>query len=163
MLLLLVRHALAAERDSSKYPDDSERPLVQRGRKIQARIARLLAKHQIVPTTVFSSPWTRAWQTAGILAKGTGAGKKARVPCPPLAQDPSLEAIARAIGPRGTDEIVALVGHEPWMSELAALLLTGTLGRPSINFPKSGVMAIQSESLGPGSGTLRFFLTPGTT
>ena len=163
MLLLLVRHALAAERDTSKYPEDSERPLVQRGRKIQARISRALAKHGLVPTAVFSSPWKRAWQTAGILAKETGAGRKRRIPCPPLAQDPNLEAIARAIGARGTDEIVAVVGHEPWMSELAALLLSGSVGRPSINFPKSGVMAIKSESLGPGTGVLRFFLTPGTT
>ena len=163
MLLLLVRHALAAERDSSKYPDDAERPLIERGRKIQARISRVLAKHGLVPTAIFSSPWKRAWQTAGILATETGAGKKRRIPCPPLAQDPNLEAIARAIGARGTDEIIALVGHEPWMSELAALVLSGTLGRPSINFPKSGVMGVKTESLGPGSGTLRFFLTPGTT
>jgi phosphohistidine phosphatase len=160
MLLLLIRHALAAERDSAKYPDDTLRPLVAKGRKVQARMALQLARKKLIPATILSSPWKRAWQTAGIVARGTGAGKKNRVPCSALAQDPNLLELAREIGPRGTDEIVALVGHEPWMSELAALLLAGSTSRPAINFPKSGIMGIPTESIGASSGMLRFFLTP---
>ncbi len=160
MLLLLIRHALAAERDDGRFPDDSLRPLVARGRKTQQRVGRWLAKRGLVPTTVLASPWKRAWQSAGIVARETGAGKKARIVCPPLAADPKLDAIGPAVGPREADEIVALVGHEPWLSELASLLLTGSPTRLAIDFPKSAVVAIEVATVGAASGKLRFFYAP---
>ncbi len=160
MLLLLIRHAVAAERDDARYPDDSLRPLVTRGRKVQRRLGRWLAKRGLVPTAVLSSPWKRAWQSAGILAQETGAGKRARQACPPLAADPTLDAIGAAIGPREPDEIVALVGHEPWMGELASLLLTGSPTRLAIDFPKSGILAIDVSTIGAAAGRLRFFHSP---
>jgi phosphohistidine phosphatase len=160
MLLLLVRHALAAERDESRFPDDSLRPLLPKGRRIQARMSRRLEKLGWAPATIFSSPWKRAWQTAGILAEETGVTKKRRVTCPPLAQDPALDALAEAIGPRLDDERVALVGHEPWMSELASLLLAGSPTRLAIDFPKSGVMGIEAPVVAAAAGRLTFYLTP---
>ena len=160
MLLLLIRHALAAERDDHRFPDDSLRPLVPRGRKAQQRLSRWLAKRGVVPATVLSSPWKRAWQSAGILAKETGAGKKSRVVCPALAGDPKLDAIGQAVGPREPDEVVALVGHEPWLGELASLLLTGSPTRIAIDFAKSAVLAIDVSAIGAAAGRLRFFYSP---
>lgn len=160
MLLLLVRHALAADRDDVKFPLDSERPLLPKGRRVQERVSRRLARLGCVPTVVFASPWKRAWQTAGILARETGIGKKSRVACPALAADTSLAAIAEAVGPRGSDEVVALVGHEPWMSELASVLLTGSASRLAVQFEKSAVMAIDIDKIGPAAGRLRFFSGP---
>jgi phosphohistidine phosphatase len=160
MLLLLVRHALAADRDDMLYPDDSLRPLVARGRRIQMRMSRRLRRRGLVPAAILSSPWKRAWQTAGILGRETGLGKKARVACPALAADPVLEALAVAVGPRADDEIVALVGHEPWMGELASLLLTGSPTRLVVDFPKSGVLAIRTAAVAPAGGRLEFFAAP---
>ena len=160
VLLLLVRHALAAARDGSRYPDDSLRPLEPRGRKAQARVSRRLREAGIIPSAIFSSPWKRAWQTAGILAEELGLGKTARVACPFLAGEPDLDAIGGAIGQRGEEEIVALVGHEPWMGELASLLLTGSPTRLGIPFPKSGVMAIRIGAIAPAGGQLEFFTSP---
>lgn len=162
MLLLLVRHALADIRDDVRYPDDALRPLVPKGRKIQRRMARRLRALDLVPAVVFSSPWKRAWQTAGILARETGLGKAGRVACPPLAEQPNLEALAAAVGPRGEEEIVALVGHEPWMGELASLLLTGSLTRLGIGFAKSAVLGVRAAAVAPAAGQLAFFLTPKT-
>jgi phosphohistidine phosphatase SixA len=82
------------------------------------------------------------------------------VACPPLAGEPNLEALAAAIGPRGEDEIVALVGHEPWLGELASLLLTGSPTRLAVDYPKSGIIAIRTPAVAPSSGQLAFFLTP---
>lgn len=158
MLLLLCRHARAAERDVAVYPDDTVRPLVAKGRKAQARISRRLARRGLVPSVVFSSPWKRAWQTAGILCRETGAGKKKRVVLPALAADPDLTAIALAIGPREPLEVVALVGHEPWMGELASLLLTGSPTRLAIRFAKSGILAVAAEAVVPSGGQLHFYL-----
>ena len=48
---------------------------------------------------------------------------------------------------------MALVGHSPWMEELAALLLTDSATGLRIDFPKSGVMGIDLERPMPGRGS----------
>jgi phosphohistidine phosphatase len=160
MLLLLVRHAQAAAQDAARYPDDSLRPLVAKGKKAQARISRELRKRGLTPSRVYSSPWRRAWQTARILVAETGLPKSARFPCEALAAAPDLGALAAEVGAIDADETIALVGHEPWMSELAALLLTGDSAGVRVDFAKSGVLGIEMEGLKAGSGTLVFYLIP---
>ena len=159
VLILLIRHAQAAEQNPELYPDDALRPLVPAGRKTQSRMARRLRRRRLVPSRVFSSPWKRAWQTARIVIRETGLPKDARIPCPALAVPPDLTAIAAEIGELRPDETIALVGHEPWLSGLASLLLTGGPAL-SIDFAKSGVLAIETESLTAGRGTLVLYLRP---
>ncbi|MGH7560315.1 MAG: SixA phosphatase family protein [Gemmatimonadales bacterium] len=181
MLLLLIRHAAADEQDPEKYPDDALRPLIPKGRKRHRRAMARLREAGYRPNRILSSPWTRAWQTAGISAKVMGLPKRERVTCDALAAPPDLKAIAAAVtaavaAPAATELpppalaampaeddtpepfTVALVGHEPWMSELASLLLTGRASGLHIDFPKSGTMGIEVEDLSPGAGLLRFFL-----
>jgi phosphohistidine phosphatase len=160
MLLLLIRHAQAAEQNEQRYPDDTLRPLVPKGRKNQRRLARELRKHQTIPQRVFSSPWKRAWQTARIVIDELELPKSARIQCPALAAPPDLGELAQQVGVVAPEETIALVGHEPWMSELASLLLTGKTAGLSIDFAKSGIMGIATEEISPGSGTLRFYLRP---
>jgi phosphohistidine phosphatase len=158
--LFLIRHAQAAEQDAEAYPDDALRPLVAKGRRVQRRMSRMLVKRGLRPDRIFSSPWKRAWQTAGIVAEETGVGRKERIPCDALAAPPDLAELAIGVGAVGADEIIALVGHEPWMSGLAALLLVGTTSGVAIDFPKSGIMGIEVPGFEAGRGTLEFFLTP---
>jgi len=160
MLLLLIRHAIAAEQDPEKYPDDSLRPLLPKGRRIQSRMSRRLLKEGFPPDRVYSSPWKRAWQTARIVVEETGLGKSKRFPCQALAGPPDLSALAEEIGPVSPDERIALVGHEPWMSSLASLLLAGSPGAVSIDYPKSGTMGIQAALIEAGVGDLQFFWRP---
>ena len=160
MRLLLIRHAQAAVQDAEAYPDDALRPLVPKGRKVQRRVSRMLVKRGLRPDRIFSSPWKRAWQTAGIVADGTGVGRKRRIPCEALAAPPDLAELAIGVGAVRDDETIALVGHEPWMSGLAALLLVGTTSGLAIDFPKSGVMGIEAPGFEAGRGTLEFFLVP---
>ena len=40
MLVLLIRHARAGDRDPAQWPDDSKRPLTDEGREIQAGTGR---------------------------------------------------------------------------------------------------------------------------
>src|SRR5688572_26587810 len=79
MLVLLVRHAQAAEQDAEAFPDDTERPLVPKGRRVQRQMSRSLVKKGLTPNRVYSSPWTRAWQTARILIRETGLPKEQRL------------------------------------------------------------------------------------
>src|SRR3954463_5544591 len=121
MLLLLIRHADAGSRDPERWPDDRDRPLSPKGQKTQRKVSRALAKLDLVPTKVLTSPWLRAAQTAEIVVQELGLGAPA-VPCAPLATEPDLVRLADDIGEPGPDALVALVGHSPWMEELAALL-----------------------------------------
>ena len=46
------------------------------------------------------------------------------------------------------------------MEELASLLLAGSSQHLRIDFPKSGVLAMDLPALEPGAGELRFLLRP---
>jgi phosphohistidine phosphatase len=159
MLLLLNRHANADNRDPSRWPDDRDRPLTDKGRKVQRDVSRFLRKHDLTPTLVLTSPWTRALQTAEILVEVARVGQPP-VPCPPLAEDPDLIRLQDYTGEQPGAAIVAMVGHSPWMEDLASLLLAGGGNGVRIDFPKSGVLGIEVDRLEPGAGELRFFLRP---
>jgi phosphohistidine phosphatase len=159
MLLLLVRHANAGARDPAQWPDDRDRPLTDKGRKVQADVSRFLRKHDLAPSLVLTSPWTRAMQTAEILVEVVRVGQPP-VPCEPLADDPDLIGLQDFVGNQPPGAIVAMVGHSPWIEELASILLGGSSTGIRIDFPKSGVMGIQLDRLEPGAGELRFFVRP---
>jgi phosphohistidine phosphatase len=159
MLLLLVRHAHAGDRDPDRWPDDRDRPLTDKGRKTQRKVSRALGDLELTPTLILTSPWARAAQTAEILASELGLSKPP-VPAAALAAPPDMSRLVDDIGEPGSDAIVALVGHSPWMEELAALLLTGEATGLRMDYPKSGVMGIDLEKPAPGAGELRFFLRP---
>jgi phosphohistidine phosphatase len=159
MLLLLIRHANAGDRDPERWPDDRDRPLTDKGRKTQRDVSRFLLKRDFVPTLVLTSPWSRAAETAEILVRELQVSKPL-VPCDALADNPDLARLAEDIGEPGPDAIVALVGHSPWIEELASLLLTGRPEGVRIDYPKSGVMGIDVEKPVAGTGELRFFLRP---
>lgn len=159
MLLLLIRHAHAGDRDPDRWPDDRDRPLTDKGRKTQRKVGRALAKLGLAPAKVLTSPWVRAAQTAEILVQELGLHTPA-LPVDALAADPDLIRLADDIGDPGPNAIVALVGHSPWMEELAALLLAGSAAGLQMDFPKSGVMGIDLERPAQGTGELRFFVRP---
>jgi phosphohistidine phosphatase len=159
MFLLLIRHARAENRDPDRWPDDSERPLTDQGRAAHADVGRALRRLGLEPETVFTSPWARARETAEITVQALRLDAKP-VDCEPLAAEPDLDALQEHIGPRADNAVVALVGHSPWMEELASLLLGGATSRVPIDFPKSGVVGIDCPLLAPGAGTLSFMLRP---
>jgi len=159
MQLLLIRHAHAGDRDPERWPDDRDRPLTDKGRKTQRKVSRALAKLDLVPARVLTSPWLRAAQTAEVLVQELGLSAPA-IPCTALAAEPDLVRLADDIGDNGSDVVVALVGHSPWIEELAALLLTDSSSGLRVDYPKSGVMQIDLERVLPGAGELKLFLRP---
>lgn len=140
MEIYLVRHAIAHERDPGRWPDDALRPLTEEGSARFASAARGLRR--IVPTVerVVSSPFTRAWQTAELLASHTGW--PAAEPADELGAGDAEDAVA--LLERQAVESVALVGHEPQLSALASLLLVGDAARAEIELKKGGVIALTS-------------------
>lgn len=156
MELLLVRHAIAA-RTSARGPQaDARRRLTPEGRRRMIRGARGLAA--LVPELdgVFPSPLARAIETARILADAWGLtpgdGLAALAPGHPPQE--ALEHL-RTLG----GGAVALVGHEPHLSSLAALLVAGDPS-PLFTFRKGGACLLEIEDAPrPGGARLRWLAT----
>jgi phosphohistidine phosphatase len=154
--LYLIRHGLAAERGEA-WPDDTKRPLTERGMSRLRRGARGLARLGVSLDAVLTSPLVRARQTAEIVA---GAFD----PHPPLVNVDGLapgggyQAVLADLEKHSRRARIALVGHEPGIGELAARLI-GT--RHPVEFKKGAICRIDLETLPPGGpGSLRWFLTP---
>jgi len=161
MLILIVRHAQAGEQDPAKYSDDTLRPITRRGREIHEDVSAMLRRRKLVPDVVASSPWRRAWQTAQIMCQEFSGKKKMKpIEARSLIDSPDLNAIRKDLEPLDGISTVALVGHEPWLSELASLLLVGEPHRLSVDFPKSGVIGIEAAALEAGAGMLQFLVRP---
>ena len=121
--IVVVRHAIAEERDATRWPDDSLRPLTAVGRERFAEAALGLARLVERPARLLASPYVRTRQTAEILADV--ADWPAPEDAPALAAHaPAHDALALAASLEPGDPVV-LVGHEP-----TTTLLTRALLRP---------------------------------
>jgi phosphohistidine phosphatase len=156
--LYLVRHAIAAER-GEEWPDDTKRPLTERGIARFKECVAGLRWLDVALDEIITSPLVRAKQTADLLAAGIEGKPVVRL----------LDALAPGHGPatvmaqlakltRGSR--IALVGHEPDLGELAAHLVGASRAMP---FRKGGVCRIDVETLtSKRAGTLHWFLPPKT-
>ena len=120
--LLLLRHG-KAER---KLPmDDYHRPLKDKGKRAAQRVGVYLARHDLAPDHIVTSPSERAWVTAQkcIKAMGGGADHIVRERRLYLADSDTLLHVLRQSPTEA--ERVLLVGHNPGLERLLARLLPG--------------------------------------
>src|ERR1700693_4957640 len=80
MELLIVRHAIALERDRERWRDDGVRPLSPAGIKQSRKAAAGLKEFSRAPDRVLTSPLVRARQTAQILTDVAGWPQAEEVP-----------------------------------------------------------------------------------
>ena len=156
MIVYIVRHAWAGERDTERYPDDNLRPLTADGTKRFDRLAKKLAKRGIAPTIIAASPLVRCRQTAEILAKRL-PGDPQLVELDALAPSSRLEPLLRWNAEQASHAEVAWVGHAPDVEELAAALIGDMQAR--IRFAKGSVAAIDCAPGESGFGTLLWLAT----
>jgi phosphohistidine phosphatase len=157
MRLYLIRHAIAEDRDAAAWPDDSLRPLTRRGVRRFRRAAAGLATLAPSVDVLLSSPLIRAWETAVILEKE--AGWPSPIRCPELAAD-NPHGVQDIVKSYGEAESIALVGHEPYMSRLAAWLLSPGWG-PWLQFRKGGAAMLETMADGEAPGyELIWHVTP---
>jgi phosphohistidine phosphatase len=158
MIVYLVRHALAFDRDASQWPDDRDRPLTDKGAARFRKVAAVLPKLGLEVDACLSSPLARAWQTAEIL------NQNAKWPAPE--EFPSLEPgatpaeVLKALAHRKEDAL-ALVGHEPNLSQLLAHLLVGAGAAPLGSMKKGGIACLEfGGKPAAGTGSLLWLATP---
>ena len=118
----LVRHGDAV--DETRALPDPARHLSTTGR-LQARaLGERLRWHDCTPPAVWTSPLVRAVQTAELVVAGL-AWVEAVTTRPELGPGGDLRALAAelaVLARAGDDVAVVLVGHEPGLSGLGALL-----------------------------------------
>jgi phosphohistidine phosphatase len=159
MKVFIVRHAIAYERNRSKWPDDSRRPLTQEGTRKFRKAARGLSGLLPGRAVILTSPWRRARDTAAMLAAAAKLGPA--IECPELAGDASTREVFTLLRSRKDDSVV-LVGHEPNLGNfIAAALAGGKRARLKIDFKKGGAACVEFPArIGPGRATLAWMLPP---
>jgi phosphohistidine phosphatase len=158
VILYVLRHAIA----ESEAPggDDRLRRLTSRGREKMRAEAEGMAGLGIELDLLLTSPLVRAAETAAIVADVLPGCPTPRE-FPGLAPSVGAAELVRGLRPFARHEGVAIVGHEPGLSQVAALLLAGSPGGLALVLKKGGLIAIEIvEEPAPRSGTLRWMLTP---
>jgi phosphohistidine phosphatase len=118
MDLILWRHAEAAP-ERADLPD-LERPLTTKGDRQAQRMADWLNHRLAHSTRILVSPALRCQQTARALGRGFKTVEAVR-------PDAGAEALVAAARWPDASEPVLVVGHQPTLGHVAALLLAGSV------------------------------------
>lgn len=161
MNLYIVRHAIAEQRDSSSEEEDSQRPLTDAGRKKFRQVVRGLSQLGTQIDLILTSPYLRAADTARILQKKLDLEKDKLVIMENLSPVGDPDRLMKEISEQyGAVNNIALVGHEPALSRLISVLLSGDPTLP-ITLKKGGVCCLSVEKLEYGRcATLEWLLAP---
>ena len=131
--LLLLRHAKSSWKDAALA--DFERPLTDRGRKAAEMVGKFIAKQDVAIDLVISSPAIRARQTVEIVLRSARRSPELRFDQRVYEATPArLLEIASQI--EDERKSVLLVGHNPGMEELLALLVGGEQHMPTASLAK---------------------------
>ena len=138
MKLYLIQHAQAVSK-----AEDPRRPLTDEGRAEARAVARLVRSLDLRVECLWHSGKTRAEQTAEIYAGAltVAEGPTARQGLAPN-DDVAPWRDALAVSTAET----MIVGHMPFVSKLATLLLTGYESPPVVAFRNAGVVCLGRSS-----------------
>jgi phosphohistidine phosphatase len=158
MELLIIRHAIAFERDRHRWRDDAARPLSPAGMRLARKAAAGLKKFSKAPDLLLTSPWVRARQTAQILTEVAGWPEAEKAPeLSPGERVPALLALLSKT--RGN--LVAVVGHQPELGVLLAACLLGDGELLPIEMKKNAVACLSFEGTPrAGHAALKWLATP---
>jgi phosphohistidine phosphatase len=158
MECILFRHGIAVER-ADWDGEENRRPLTPKGVEKTREAAAGLLRLELEAGHLWTSPLTRALETAKIIRQ---------MVCPrielhaqeallPEAPPEKLLALLSALPP---DATVICVGHEPHLGQTAGLLL---FGKPvtSLSFKKAGACCLRfRETPKAGCAELRWWMGP---
>ena len=159
MRLYIVRHAIAIPRGTPGIKDE-ERALTEEGIEKMHRAAEGLRSLDYVPEMIWSSPLTRAWQTAEILREVFGKNVELRL-SPALAPAAARRDLYREIGLyKEKLESLMLVGHQPSLGEIIGEIAWGS-AENYVDLKKGGACVLDLESRkGMPKGSVIALLTP---
>jgi phosphohistidine phosphatase len=138
-ILTIVRHAKSSWNDTSL--SDRKRPLNKRGERDAPIMGKRISDHGIRPSLIVTSPATRAWKTAKIIARELNYPKEFLQREDHLylaSRDEILDIIVAQ--DNGFNNLM-VVGHNPGLTDLVNFLQPGL----TINLPTAGVVSVQID------------------
>ena len=158
MRLLLIRHGKAGDRDefAKTGRPDEERPLTAEGLEEMRAVARGLQVLEPRIDVIATSPLTRAVQTAdGVAERYPDA---ARETIDALGPGARFGEFARWLSSHRNAGLVAAVGHNPHLSELAEWLGTGG---DSVDMKKGSALLLEfDDDIGEATAELVWYRKP---
>jgi phosphohistidine phosphatase len=158
MDLFVLRHGKAGP--SSDGSDDSKRALTGDGKKEIRKIGKWMRRKKFRFEVIATSPLTRAYETAEIVARSLGQKKRLAV-WEELAPGGDVDTICYHVAQYGEEASVLLTGHEPLLSMLVSRIIAEN-DTASLILAKGGLAKIRNYSFNKRpSGDLQWLLTPG--
>lgn len=157
MLLYLVRHGLAIDREDPECPPDPKRFLTRKGIEKTREVVMGLRALGIKPDEMISSPYVRAVQTAEIAAQALDFPRDkirhSEALLPPAKPLDIFKELAKCKGNQ-----VMCFGHAPNLDEVIAVAIGSRATTTALK--KAGAACIEFESPAPGKGTLVWVCPP---
>ena len=141
MRIYLVRHGEAVSKDVNP-----ERPLSDAGRESIKKLCYFFAPLHLKVTEIWHSDKLRARETAEILSSAI-VPQKGLCLMPGLSPNDPVSPMRKKIEESSQD--LMIVGHLPFMENLASLLLTGEESQAALTFPEGGIACLEKEAASP--------------
>ncbi|MDP2209100.1 MAG: phosphohistidine phosphatase SixA [Bacteroidota bacterium] len=132
---------------------DRERPLSDDGKKAIDRTAKYFTDAKIQLTKIITSPLLRAWQTAQIIGDNLKISDHIQESDFLLSESNPADII-RELKNFRDDEKVLLVGHQPFLSLLTAILIGNTAEKIGMRTSSLACVEIQ-QPIVEGKGALK--------
>ena len=162
MKLYLLRHGIAVEPGTPGFENDSERPLIPKGERRLRSAAAAMGKMELSFDLILSSPFVRAKQTAEIVAGELKLKKRLQFADALACRGSMKNLVGLLAGLESAPENVLLVGHEPYLSRLISLLVSGDADAAAVEMKKGGLCKLEVGELQLGQcARLAWLLTPG--
>jgi len=158
MLLYIVRHGIAIDREDAKCPPDPERYLTDEGIEKTKQAARGVAALGATADLLLSSPYVRAMQTAEIFAGGLDYAKQKIRQTELLLPGGEPLLLFRELAKNKESSAVFCFGHAPHVDELIATAVGSKHGISALK--KAGMALIELKRISPPNGQLVWLATP---
>jgi phosphohistidine phosphatase len=160
MNIFILRHGIAVERGTPGFENDSQRPLTPKGKRQLRKTAAAMKKMDMSFDLILSSPHERAKRTAKIIAENLKLKRRLKF-SDALKPDGDVKILIRQLNElEPAPENILLAGHEPHLSRLISLLVTGDT-QLQVDFKKGALCKLEIEKLRASQcAQLAWLLTP---
>ena len=138
-ILTIVRHAKSSWNDNSL--PDNKRPLNRRGERDAPIMGERIHEHGIRPSLIVSSPATRAWTTAKIIAEAINYPREFLQKEDDLYLASLDEILDVVVAQENGFNNLMIVGHNPGLTDFANFLVPGLTN----NLPTAGVVSVEID------------------
>lgn len=151
MLVYLVRHGIAVDREDPNCPPDTERSLTPKGIKKSFAAAKGLRALDAKPDAVLTSPWLRALQTAEIFCETLGFPAKKIIRTDSLKGTSAPSELVRELQSMRA-KVVLCFGHEPHLHLFISHVLHTSAKITELK--KAGIAVLELGRSVPAQGRL---------